>query len=241
MERKDPFIIIGVMVVISVTTLGILVFFYSLFDEAGGSLIGVSFAYFLIFMTILISAPILLQITVKLPQTRKPIVIYIIIVVLLISSIWIYRSFIRINNVFDQLYYTQHTGFGHMEDAKRIEGPMHYEMGFTEVWFRGDSLNTPEITFSFNYPSDENMRISFYCYYNNERLHFSYRYNIRTKELLLVSPLTASSAFSDEIIGEIEDLPRSYLFDYFLPLWHETTQSSTRFSPDNWGRFIIIE
>jgi len=41
--------------------------------------------------------------------------------------------------------------------------------------------------------------------------------------------------------AEIEDLHHWFLFEYFLPRWYETTQSSTRFSPNNWGKFTLID
>jgi len=40
---------------------------------------------------------------------------------------------------------------------------------------------------------------------------------------------------------EIEELRYWFLFEYFLPLWYETTNSRTRFSPDNWGTYALID
>jgi hypothetical protein len=89
------------------------------------------------------------------------------------------------------------------------------------------------------------------------QITFSYSYNADRKELVrspVILRITGEwyhrvepneiDAFlkpHGSSFSEMEEFQHWFLFDYFLPSWHETTSVRTRFSPDDWGEFTFIE
>jgi len=98
-----------------------------------------------------------------------------------------------------------------------------------------------------------------------EHLYLGYYYDVETKTLTLGSITVRSDRYDagaprprfyrthryPDVVSdfmnrhnltqeEVQELLDYALFDYFLPLWYETTQSNTRFSPDNWGEFTLV-
>ena len=304
MRNKKLIGTVLIMAILSVVALGLTILAFFLIDEirfAGGlvaHIAGTILLWFLFLVALAIGIPVCIY-AVKNPRFAKLVGVYALIVVMIVVGVWVYRSYVRFDNVFDQLYHTEGSRFGQMADT-RLHGRLDYvETGGRRVIYNGIGLGEnrslvietnqvvppfpetrPALSFSFAQEFPE----------SNESIFLSYLYYLDTSELFahpffISSPLyfeeyilrdwgsdeayedflrrnnlqhnpemafgfsdREDSDVTDDFLArhnltreEIEELHHWFLFEYFLPLWHETTQIRTRFSPDNWGEFTLVD
>ena len=269
MKKKKLILTVLVMALLSLVAFGIILYIYSLLDEArylsgmSLALAGMMAVYILIPISVIVVIVAAICV-VKNPHTAKLLGIYVLIVILIVIGVSYYRSNTRIDNVFDQLYYTRHSGFGQMSGT-RFHGASS-DLGHSTVRHKSwDAEIHEEISFFFGYPSDGTMFIDYVYPFpgTDETMYLSYHYQTNTNELEKREITILSAHYRDdglrapygdaehpEIINdflarhdltrvEIEELHCWFLFEYFLPLWYETTRTETRFSQENWGEFMF--
>jgi len=182
--------------------------------------------------------------------------------------VWAASSHVRIRNVFDQLYHTRQSAFGGMRST-RWHRPFP-ELGEASVQHQGrmpflleHTDGRIEIIFFFPIENSDEVIIRVILHFpENEEIILYYTYR-RQRKTLHVPAMIVSSPLYDRgrypvfppnpdivddflarhglVRAEIEELHHGFLFEYFLPLWYETTRTTTRFSPDNWGEFTIVD
>ncbi|MCL2426548.1 MAG: TipC family immunity protein [Oscillospiraceae bacterium] len=203
-------------------------------------------------------------------KKRQNIIFILITFVLLIgaiSGIFYYQNNVRVQNVFEQLYRTRQNGFGNMSSTMWHQGMPDIQGG---SYVRHQGQVSPflghfdELEINFGFPFDDTDTIMIWIVLNfpdDELIFLQYNYQRQNRELHVSAIVVSSPLYDREhypiflayphIIddflvrhnlarAEVEELHHWFLFEYFLPLWYETTQTRTRFSPDNWGEFSIV-
>lgn len=145
-------------------------------------------------------------------KKRKIILGTILVVAMLLSGFLYYRNFIRVKNVFDQMYYTmvqnhfdwwggnRTTLFGNMEQlVSRDPEVSHIEEGFFIEMYKNEYLEKNQsisidfikkdrkIVFSFGYEFPE----------TDERMWLTYSYDIKSKRLLKEPVTIVSEQYED--------------------------------------------
>lgn len=180
---------------------------------------------------------------------KKKFIIRLIIAFLLVGIIvgFIYFRYIRIQNVFDEMYYTRvHKTFDWWSpgDYRGMFGNMpQLKIVGRDV----EQGNVSEGTFNERYQTkyledDEELEIDFFSKKNGAEFYISYAYVVDNKRKWHIYCYTLEDRTLTYSTNDKEHPEKKqFLYDRFLNDWFEANEGKTRFSMDNLGKVTMRE
>lgn len=179
-------------------------------------------------------------------KKRKPRLIVLALLCLIAMSAYVYCNYVRVQNVFDQMYYSrantnslfsEFTSHRYLfKDMPQIDTPprdgdyLTIEMGNVIYEFYSSHFleEGHTIRFAF-YMTSRSLNIDYFIESGERQESYQYRYSVDEKTLTYKT-------------SDPENLEmKNFLFTRVLPDWFAANSSKTRFSLQNLGHYTLID